>query len=170
MTVTIDQALNGLERFANSELIPRLPEGIGVAAAILMRMAKDGGKERLLAMKDNFFVQLTGALDEEGNVDIDRLYKYARDEIDGKKIKLFSIKDKDMRFVAESMGIQAPVVPHWAWGVTMNMMYSDYYPVAVEFGLNRPEFYAALAKAFLIDKDGPGPERKLMEYYEHVVK
>ena len=75
-----------------------LPEGIGVAAAILMRMAKDGGKERLLAMKDNFFVQLTGALDEEGNVDIDRLYKYARDEIDGKKIKLFSIKDKDMRF------------------------------------------------------------------------
>ena len=72
--------------------------------------------------------------------------------------------------VAESMGIQAPVVTRWAWGVAMNMMYSDYYPVAVEFGLNRPEFYAALAKAFLLDKDGPGPERKLMKYYEHVVK
>ena len=72
--------------------------------------------------------------------------------------------------VAESMGIQAPVVPRWAWGVTMNMMYSDYYPVAVEFGLNRPEFYADLAKAFLLDKDGHGPERKLMKYYEHVVK
>ena len=72
--------------------------------------------------------------------------------------------------VEESMGIQAPVVPRWAWGVTMNMMYSDYYPVAVEFGLNRPEFYAALAKAFLLDKDGPGPEQKLMEYYEHIAK
>ena len=72
--------------------------------------------------------------------------------------------------VAESMGIQAPVVPRWAWGVTMNMIYSDYYPVAVEFGINRPEFYAALAKAFLLDKDGPGPERKLMEYYEHIVR
>lgn len=72
--------------------------------------------------------------------------------------------------VAESMGIQAPVVPRWAWGVTMNMMYSDYYPVAVEFGLNRPEFYAALAKAFLLDKDGPGPEQKLMAYYEHIAK
>ena len=72
--------------------------------------------------------------------------------------------------VAESMGIQAPVVTRWAWGVAMNMMYSDYYPVAVEFGLNRPEFYAALAKAFLTDKDGPGPERKLMEYYEHIAK
>lgn len=72
--------------------------------------------------------------------------------------------------VAESMGIQAPAVPRWAWGVTMNMMYSDYYPVAVEFGLNRPEFYAALAKAFLLDKDGPGPEQKLMAYYEHIAK
>ena len=72
--------------------------------------------------------------------------------------------------VAESMGIQEHEIPRWAWGVTMNMMYSDYYPVAVEFGLNRPEFYAALAKAFLLDKDGPGQERKLMKYYEHVVR
>ena len=72
--------------------------------------------------------------------------------------------------VAESMGIQAPVIQRWAWGVTMNMMYSDYYPVAVEFGLNRPEFYAALATAFLLDKDGPGAEEKLLRYYEHVVK
>ena len=72
--------------------------------------------------------------------------------------------------IADSMGIPEHEIPHWAWGVTMNMMYSDYYHVAVEFGLNRPEFYAALAKAFLLDKDGPGPERKLMEYYEHIAK
>ena len=72
--------------------------------------------------------------------------------------------------VAEGMGIQPSEIPRWAWGVTLNMMYSDYYPVAVEFGLNRPEFYAALAKAFLLDKDGPGPEQKLMAYYEHIAK
>ena len=72
--------------------------------------------------------------------------------------------------VAEGMGISPEEIPRWAWGVTMNMMYSDYYPVAVEFGLNRPEFYAALAKAFLLDKDAPGPTRKLMEYYEHIAK
>ena len=70
--------------------------------------------------------------------------------------------------VAESMGIQASVVPRWAWGVTMNMMYSDYYDVAMEFGVNRPEFYAALAKAFLMDKDAPAPEEKLCEYYKHI--
>ena len=72
--------------------------------------------------------------------------------------------------IADGMGVQETDIPRCAWGVTMNMMYSDYYHIAVEFGLNRPEFYAALAKAFLLDKDGPGPERKLMEYYEHVVK
>ena len=98
--VTIDQALNGLERFANSELIPRVSDVIGFAVAVLIRMAKDGGKERLLAMRDNFFVQVTGALDEEGNVDIDRLHKHAREVIDAKKITLFSIKDKNMRFDA----------------------------------------------------------------------
>ena len=72
--------------------------------------------------------------------------------------------------IADGMGVQEAEIPRWAWGVTMNMMYSDYYPAAIEFGLNRPEFYAALAKAFLLDKDGPGPERKLMEYYEHIAK
>lgn len=70
---------------------------------------------------------------------------------------------------ADARGIDHDI-PRWAWGVTMNMMYSDYYDVAMEFGVNRPEFYAALAKAFLLDKDGPGPERKLMEYYEHIAK
>ena len=71
--------------------------------------------------------------------------------------------------VAESMGIQAPVVPRWAWGVTMNMMYSDYYVVAAKYGLDRPEFYADLAKAFLMDKDAGGPEAKMAGYYHGIV-
>mgnify|MGYP000159974590 CR=1 FL=1 len=69
--------------------------------------------------------------------------------------------------VANITGVHAKSCVWWA---AMNMMYSDYYPVAVEFGLNRPEFYAALAKAFLLDKDGPGPEQKLMAYYEHIAR
>ena len=72
--------------------------------------------------------------------------------------------------VAESMGIQAPVVPRWAWGVTMNMMYSDYYDVARKFGVNVPELYAELARAFLMDKDGPGPEEKLCAYYRCIAR
>lgn len=71
--------------------------------------------------------------------------------------------------VAESMGIPEHEIPRWAWGVAMNMMYSDYYDAAMEFGVNRPEFYAALAKAFLMDKDGPEPEEKLCAYYKYIV-
>ena len=59
-------------------------------------------------------------------------------------------------------------IPHWVFGVTMNMMYSDYYEVARKFGVNVPEFYAELARAFLMDKDGPGPEEKLCAYYRSI--
>ena len=61
-------------------------------------------------------------------------------------------------------------IPHWVFGVTMNMMYSDYYDVARKFGVNVPEFYAELARAFLMDKDGHGPEEKLCAYYRCIVK
>lgn len=71
--------------------------------------------------------------------------------------------------VAESMNIPHDI-PRWAWGVTMNMMYSDYYDVAMKYGINRPEFYGELAKAFLMDKDAPAPTVKLMEYYENIAK
>lgn len=51
------------------------------------------------------------------------------------------------------------------WYAALNMMYSDYYDVAVKYNLNRPEFYAALAKAFLFDEDAPPAEDKLSAYY-----
>ena len=55
------------------------------------------------------------------------------------------------------------------WNTAMNMMYSDYYSVAAKYGLDRPEFYADLAKAFLIDKDAGGPEEKMAGYYHGIV-
>ena len=51
--------------------------------------------------------------------------------------------------------------------MTMNMMYSDYCGVARKYGIDNPEFYAHMSKAFLNDKDaGPG---KLAKYFEIVV-
>lgn len=55
------------------------------------------------------------------------------------------------------------------WNTTMNMMYSDYCGVARHYGVDIPEFYGSLAKAFLLDKDGPKPTKKLAEYYKHIV-
>ena len=50
--------------------------------------------------------------------------------------------------------------------LAMNMMYSDYLKVAKKLGVNKVDFYACMAKAFLDDKDaGPG---KLRRYFEYV--
>ena len=60
-------------------------------------------------------------------------------------------------------------VSSYCWECAMNMMYSDYYTVAAKYGVNRPEFYADLAKAFLMDKDAKNPEAKIAAYYNCIV-
>lgn len=72
--------------------------------------------------------------------------------------------------VAESMGITWDHFTTWCWWAAMNMMYSDYCEVAMRYGVSTPDFFAELAKAFLFDKDGPGPKEKLAAYYNGIVK
>ena len=69
--------------------------------------------------------------------------------------------------VANVAGVHVDKLTFWA---CLNMMYSDYYSVAAKYGLDRPEFYADLAKAFLMDKDAGGPEAKMAGYYHGIVK
>lgn len=68
--------------------------------------------------------------------------------------------------VANVAGVHVDKLTFWA---CLNMMYSDYYSVAAKYGLDRPEFYADLAKAFLMDKDAGGPEEKMAGYYHGIV-
>ena len=57
------------------------------------------------------------------------------------------------------------------FGLVMNMMYADYCGVAKKFGLDRPDFYAEMAKAFLHDKDFSGnPEEKVYLYYKCIAE
>lgn len=53
---------------------------------------------------------------------------------------------------------------YWA----MNAMYSDYQKVGKKFGVDKPEFYAHLAKCFIEDPDAK--DNKVEEYIKHVVK
>lgn len=69
--------------------------------------------------------------------------------------------------VANSIGVH---VDPWIWFAALNMEYSDGFDVAQKYGLDRPEYYADLAKAFLFDKDGGGPEAKISGYYHGVVE
>lgn len=50
----------------------------------------------------------------------------------------------------------------------MNAMYADYHHVAKMFGVDRNDFYACMAKAFIEDADAV--EDKVAEYYRHIVK
>lgn len=67
--------------------------------------------------------------------------------------------------VMEQRGIQCDPVEFY---VAMNMMYSDYYPVAKKLNVNSVDFYAELARAFLEDKDAG--KDKLAKYFAYVVK
>ena len=60
-------------------------------------------------------------------------------------------------------------VSEYCWECAMNMMYSDYYGVAIAYNINQPEFYAELAKSFLFDKDAKGPHEKISAYYNCIV-
>lgn len=69
--------------------------------------------------------------------------------------------------VANSIGVHTDP---WVWFAALNMEYSDNFEVAAKYGLDRPEYYADLAKAFLFDKDGGGPEAKIAGYYHGIVE
>ena len=86
--VTIDQAMRGAAKFADNEIIPHLPMGKGIGAGIALALIMDGGKSRILALKDHPAVQMMCIMDEDGNIDLDRLYNAARTRVDGKKLPI----------------------------------------------------------------------------------
>lgn len=96
--VTIDQAMRGVAKYADNEIIPHLPTGKGIGAGIALALIMDGGKNRILALKDHPAVQMMGIMDEEGNIDLDRLYNAARARVDGKKIPLTIPVIGELRF------------------------------------------------------------------------
>lgn len=84
MTVTIDQAMRGAVRFADNEIIPHLPGGKGIGAGIALALIMDGGRSRILALRDHPAVKLMQIMDEQGNIDLDRLYNAARPKFENK--------------------------------------------------------------------------------------
>ena len=76
-------------------------------------------------------------------------------------------KLQEIKQYAGNFGIQGEekIVEFFA---VMNAMYTDYCKVAKKFGVDKVEFYADLAKAFMADKDAmPG---KVKTYFECIAK
>lgn len=84
--ISLDQAMRGAQRFAENEILPHLPTAQGIGAGIVLALVMDGGKEKILALRENAAVQMMGIMDEDGNVDIDRLYTAARARFADKKL------------------------------------------------------------------------------------
>ena len=71
--------------------------------------------------------------------------------------------------MAEQLRVaHAPDTDKWEFYAAMNMIYSDDAAVAKKFGVDKPEYYACRAKAWLEDKDAK-PD-KLMRYKECIVE
>ena len=111
--VTIDQAMRGVAQYADNEIIPHLPTGKGIGAGIALALIMDGGKSRILALKDHPAVQMMGVMDEAGNIDLERLYNAARPRFDGHKLPItvpiigelrFDVSDLDKlyRYIQEA--------------------------------------------------------------------
>lgn len=96
--IALDQALRGLSRFADAEIIPHLPTGKGIGAGIALALMMDGGKSRLLNLRENPVIQMMGIMDTEGNLDLDRLYNVARTKFDGKKVPIAIPLIGELRF------------------------------------------------------------------------
>jgi hypothetical protein len=84
MTVTIDQAMRGAVRFADNEVIPHLPGGKGIGAGIMLALIMEGSREKVLALREHPVVKLMQIMDEQGNIDLDRLYNAARPKFENK--------------------------------------------------------------------------------------
>lgn len=72
--------------------------------------------------------------------------------------------------VAKQHGIVFDHVTDMEWCVIMNAMYSDYCKTAKKYNVDKPDFYADLAKDFLFDKDSVHPKQKVAAYYHTIVK
>lgn len=86
------------------------------------------------------------------------------ENVDGTKGPHWTMEQ--VKQVMAQKNIECPVD---AFFLAINAMYSDYSRIAKELGVNTLDFYVKMAKAFLDDPDGPGPEEKIAKYYEYVV-
>lgn len=75
---------------------------------------------------------------------------------------------EDLKAVAQKNGIPIDGEKFLEFYVMMNAMYTDYGEVAKKYNINNPDFFAALTKAWMNDKDAT--ENKTKKYFEKIVK
>lgn len=102
---------------------------------------------------------------EEGDEELDevkaRRWVESMHNADGSKGGIFRPEQAEQYRTA-----QCPNCDKTEFWAAMNMMYSDYCAVAKKMNVDRPEFYAHMAKAFLMDEDAK--DGKLALYAKYI--
>lgn len=89
---TIEQLKNGISRYLDEELIPNISDekpilfAFGAVSALLLQNVD----KAILQYKENPIVKMTGAIDEDENIDVDALAKVAKESM---KKYAFSLDD-----------------------------------------------------------------------------
>ena len=135
-----------------------------------MREYPDYGYGRDYAEYDDYAMNDYGKSEygKMSHEDIEKWKKHMKNQ-DGTMGEHF--KKEQVHQAARQIGVNPEEYGEHIFPLVMNMMYSDYCAVAKKFGLDRPDFYAELAKAFLNDKDfGGEPEEKVFLYYKCIAE
>ena len=111
--------------------------------------------------------QMQRGMAEGAKMDLDQMsaeqWMRNMEREDGSKGPKWS-KEQVKPYMAQ-VGYHGPEYKFWA---VMNALYSDYCKIAKKYGVDRPEYYAELTKAWLEDKDA-NPEKAGL-YYKYIVK
>ena len=105
--------------------------------------------------------------DDEQGMDKQKAMEWVEAMEDGSGVKGGKYTWHQAQQYAMNNGItgQQRVIEFYA---AMNAMYSDFHEAGRKFGVDKPEFYACLAKLFIEDPDAV--DNKVEEYYKHIVR
>lgn len=124
-------------------------------------MNQKEGKERFEQPRQIGFQSNQNGLDKE------TVMEWVEEMEDGEGVRGGKYTWHQAQQYAMNMGItgqQRLLEFFWA----MNAMYADFHKVGKKFGVDKPDFYAHLAKCFIEDPDAK--DNKVEEYVKHIVK
>lgn len=75
--VTIEQVQNGVTKYVDSDILPRMTGGKRFALGVYVALAVESLEDTLLKYKDHPALSALNIIDTENNIDIDRLYDAA---------------------------------------------------------------------------------------------
>lgn len=87
--VNAQQIKSGVTKYINSEILPHLSGLPKIGISAYVNLMSDKVPELMMQLRDQPGISILGVIDEEGNLDLDRLYKAVVPAMaEGEKIKL----------------------------------------------------------------------------------